>query len=179
METATSTATPETQNDQCAGMSAQPQKEHEWLQQLVGNWTFESSCGAQSGSAPEKFRGSEKVKSVGGLWIVGESEGDAPGGGKATMMITLGFDPKRNCFVGTWLGSMMTHLWNYEGQLDDSRRILTLSAEGPSFTDPDKVAKYQDAIELVSDDHRVLTSRTLGDDGKWTQFMTADYRRTK
>jgi hypothetical protein len=32
-------------------------------------------------------------------------------------------------------------------------------------------------IEFKSDDHRVLTSHILGDDGEWHQFMTAHYRR--
>ncbi|MGN2392183.1 DUF1579 family protein [Pelomicrobium sp. G1] len=34
-------------------------------------------------------------------------------------------------------------------------------------------------IELKSDDHRVLTSHSLDDDGRWHHFMTAHYRRKK
>lgn len=41
------------------------------------------------------------------------------------------------------------------------------------------MGKYRDVIELVSDDHRTLTSHVLGDDGTWRKFMTAHYRRTK
>jgi hypothetical protein len=41
------------------------------------------------------------------------------------------------------------------------------------------MAKYQDIIEIKSDDHRVLSSRFQTDDGKWHDFMTANYRRTK
>lgn len=178
METNTSPA-PVTPADQCAQMFAQPQKEHAWLQKLVGNWTSESECMPEPGQPAMKSRGTETVKSVGELWIVGEGQAEMPGGGTGKMMLTLGFDPQRNRFVGTWLGSMMTHLWVYEGELDSSGRVLTLNTEGPSFTDPKKRAKYQDVIEIKSDDHRTLSSRYLGDDGKWTHFMTAHYRRTK
>ena len=72
---------------------------------------------------------------------------------------------------------MMTHLWLYEGSLDAAGRVLTLDAEGPSMTGDGKMAKYQDIITFESDDHRVLASRMLGDDGAWRQFMTAHYRR--
>jgi hypothetical protein len=56
---------------------------------------------------------------------------------------------------------------------------LTLNAEGPSCAGDGKFAKYQDVIEVKSDDHRVITSRMLGDDGRWHEFMTANYRRKK
>jgi len=42
-----------------------------------------------------------------------------------------------------------------------------------------QAGKYQDVITLECDDHRVLTSRVPGDDGKWTEFMAAHYRRRK
>jgi hypothetical protein len=102
-----------------------------------------------------------------------------PGGGTATMMMTLGYDPQKQRYVGTWIGSMMTHLWVYDGTLDVAGSVLTLDAEGPSRVTEGKMAKYQDVMELKSEDHRVLTSRILGDDGQWREFMTANYRRTK
>jgi hypothetical protein len=80
--------------------------------------------------------------------------------------------------VGTWIGSMMTHLWIYEGKLDADKRVLTLEAEGPAMADDGTMASYRDVIEVVSNDHRILTSHMLGDDGTWQQFMTAHYRRT-
>jgi hypothetical protein len=38
-------------------------------------------------------------------------------------------------------------------------------------------AKYRDAIELVGDDQRIMTSEFQGEDGSWHKFMTARYRR--
>ena len=157
---------------------AEPQKEHEWLQQLIGEWTYESEADMGPGKPREKFGGSETVRSLGGLWFIGEGQGKMPGGGVAKMIITLGFDPKRGRYVGTWIGSMMNNLWVYDGALDAAQRVLTLNAEGPSFADDGTMAKYQDIVEIITADHRVLRSQVLGPDGKWTQFMEAHYRRT-
>jgi hypothetical protein len=43
----------------------------------------------------------------------------------------------------------------------------------------DGTAKYQETIELISDDHRIFKSRVLGDDGQWQEFMTSHYRRSR
>lgn len=158
---------------------AEPQKEHQWLQKLVGEWTYESEGQGPPGEPPHKSSGSERVRSIGGLWIVGEGEMEMPGGDTGTSMVTLGYDPEKKRFVGTWLGSMMTNLWVYEGALDAAEKVLTLECEGPSFAGDGKIAKYRDVIEVKSDDHRVLTSHVLGDDGKWTQFMTMNHLRKK
>ena len=92
--------------------------------------------------------------------------------------MTLGFDPLKKRFVGSFIGSMMSNLWIYDGELDADKTALILSADGPSFTDPTKVAKYRDTIAFLSDDHRTLTASVQGDDGSWKEFMLAHYRRT-
>ena len=132
----------------------------------------------EPGKPPEKFAGTDSVRKLGDIWVLCEGRGNMPGGGIGTTLMTLGYDPARKCFVGTFVGSMMTHLWIYDGgQLDAAGKTLTLNAEGPSFAEVGKMAKYQDIIEFVSDDHRTLSSQTLGDDGQWQRFMTAHYRR--
>jgi hypothetical protein len=160
-------------------MQAAPQQEHQWLQKLVGEWTMEGEFNMGPGQPPMKSKASEVVRSLGGLWFIAEGTGEMPDGGLCSTIMTLGYDPRTKRFVGTWIGSMMTHLWIYDGELDPAQKVLTLNADGPRFTDPTKMAKYKDVIELKNDDHRLLTSHLLGDDGKWTQFMTAHYQRTK
>jgi hypothetical protein len=157
-------------------MIAEPQREHGWLNKLVGEWTSEMECSMGPGQPPAKTRGVEVFRSLGGLWFVGEGEGEMPGGGTAKSIMTLGYDPRIGRYVGTFVASMMTHLWPYNGSLDESGTVLTLDSEGPDFTGQG-MAKYRDSIEFVDDDHRVMTSRVLGDDGNWNQFMTAHYRR--
>lgn len=160
-------------------MQMQPQKEHQWLQQLVGEWTSEAEAPMEPGKPPQKFTGTESARSLGGLWMVAEGQGEMPGGGAMTTVMTLGYDPQKKRYVGTFIGSMMTHLWVYDGALDAAERVLTLDTEGPSMVGDGKITKYKDMIELKSHDHRVLTSQMLGEDGKWHPVMTANYRRRK
>jgi hypothetical protein len=160
-------------------MKAEPQKEHEWLHGLIGDWEAEMECVMAPGEPPMKSKGSESVRSLGGLWTLGEGTGEGPDGSTATTLMTLGYDPERKRFVGTFVASMMTHMWIYEGSVDSSGKVLTLDTEGPTFTGDGKMAKYQDIIEFTSPDHRTLTSRVRGEDGEWRQLVTAHYRRKK
>ena len=152
------------------------QKEHRWLHKLVGEWTYESAAPAQPGQPGERVTGTESVRSLGGLWVLAEGSGQMPDGGPATTLMTLGYDPDKKRFVGTWIGSMMAYLWHYDGALDAAQRVLTLNSDGPSMTGDGTMAKYQDVIEFTSDDHRVLTARVQSADGTWKQFMTTEYR---
>jgi len=165
-------------------MQVQPQKEHGWLQKLVGEWTYEHDCDMGPDKPKEKLVGTDSVRSLGGVWVLCEGRGPMPDGGTGITLMTLGYDPAKKRFVGTFIGSMMTYLWVYDGQLDAAGKKLILDAEGPAFTPEGKVvegkmARYQDIIEFISDDHRTLSAQILGDDGKWLPFMTAHYRRKK
>jgi hypothetical protein len=157
-----------------------PQREHRWLERFIGEWTSATEMSMEPGKPPEKCHGTDTVRSLGGLWILAEGQGEMPGAGPVSMVLTLGYDPQRKRFVGTWIGSMMTHLWVYEGSLDAADRALTLETEGPSMAAPEsKTARYRDVMEFKSQDYRVLTSHTLSEDGVWHQFMTVHYRRKK
>ena len=160
-------------------MKTDATKEHRWLQQLVGEWTFEGECVMGPGKEPERSKGRESVRPLGDLWVIGEGEGQMPDGSPAKMLLTMGYDPDKGAFVGTWVGSMMSTLWVYDGRLDPAEKVLTLNAEGPSFADDGKIAQYQDVITIESEDHRTLHSQVRGEDGAWNRFMTAHYRRVR
>lgn len=151
--------------------------EHRWLQRLVGEWTFEGECNMGKNQPPIKNTGEETVRSLGGLWTLGEGSGAVPDGGECQSIMTLGYDPQLKRFVGTFIASVMTHLWIYNGTLDETGKILTLDTEGPSFAGDGTLTQYQDIIEFIDDDHRTLSSRILGPDGEWTFFMKAHYFR--
>lgn len=154
----------------------EPQQEHEWLMQLVGEWDAEVEMFKEPGQPPEKSQGTESVRAIGGFWTLGENKGvhmDKP----FTGILVLGYDLSKTQYVGLWFDSMTSHLWTYNGTLDASGKILTLKGEGPCPGTPEKVFKFKEKIEIKDKDHRVFTSSMQGEDGKWVHMMTINYRR--
>ena len=155
-----------------------PEKEHAWLQQFVGEWETEATAVMEPGKPPIRCKGTESVRSIGGFWIVAENKGafmDVP----VTGAMTLGYDPEKKKYVGTWICSITNYLWKYEGTVDASGKILTLETEGPCPMAPGKLSRFKDVTEFKSKDHKVLTSLMQGDDGKWVTFATIHCRRKK
>jgi hypothetical protein len=157
----------------------EPQNEHKWLQKLAGEWTYEIDMQPKPGQPAGECKGTEVVRAIGDLWILSEGHGQMPGGVDATMLLTLGFDPRTKRFVGTWVGSMMAHLWVYDGFLDESGKVLTLESEGPSMKGDGALGKYRDVIEIIDDDTRLLRAYWLAEDGKWNSLMVMKHRRVK
>jgi hypothetical protein len=149
-----------------------PVKEHQWLQQFVGEWTFEMGPDQPA----MKMTGTETVRSLGGFWTLGEGKCEMMGQ-KMSTVLTLGYDVQKKRYVGTWVDSMTSTLWNYTGSVDAAGKVLTLDTEGPDFTNPGKTCKFREVIELKAKNHKTFSSSMQGEDGKWTTFMTANYRR--
>jgi hypothetical protein len=153
-----------------------PQAEHRWLQQLVGEWTFDTEYPTGPEGGMTTYRGTESVQPFGELWVVADIQGESPFG-PSTSRMTLGYDPAKARFVGTFVGASMPSLWVYEGSLDGDQRALSLESEGPSFTDEGRLAPYRDVLEFQGPDAHTLTSYIQDEDGSWEAFMTMRYRR--
>src|SRR5438477_3384019 len=70
-----------------------PQKEHEWLKQLEGEWIMESEAVMGPGQPPVKCKGQEVVRSLGGFWTIGEIKSDFMGT-PVNGIMTIGYDPQ-------------------------------------------------------------------------------------
>lgn len=157
-----------------------PAKEHEWLRQLVGEWDTQAEAVLGPDQPPLKCEGTETVRAIGDFWILTETRGTMPGLNiPVTGLMTLGYDPEKKKYVGTWVDSTSSQLWTYEGTLDETGKILTLNTEGPNPIDPGKRAKYREVLELKDKDHKVFSSSMQTDDGQWHKFMTINYHRKK
>ena len=163
------------ENAECA-MKVDVTSEHEWLKQLVGDWTYTAECVMGPGVPPVTHQGKETVRMFGEVWARGESRMEMDEG-VMEAVITLGYDTAKKKFVGSWISTVMTTMFRYEGELDASGKVLPLNTRGPSMTEAGKEVEMQDVIEIRSKDERVIWSQMKMDDGTWMRFMTATYRR--
>lgn len=156
-------------------MFAEPQAEHDWLRPLLGEWQTRTECTMPDGSKHV----SESIvscRTLGGLWYVIEGENLPEDEDKWSTKMTLGYDPAANRYVGSFVGSMMTYQWVYEGQIDESGNRLVLDCEGPKF-DGNGHTKFKDCVQIIDNDNWRLTSEYLSDDGTWISLMQADHVR--
>lgn len=151
-------------------------KESRLLQQIVGEWEYDSEAIFEPGKPAMKSKGTESVRAVNSQWVIAENRGtifDTP----FTGIMTLGYDAEKKRHVSTWIDSMHGHMTHSEGTLDEAGNTLTLLAEGPNPAAPGKRCKLKDVIELKSKDHKVFTSSMQEEDGQWVTFLTVNYRR--
>lgn len=154
-----------------------PQKEHEWLGQFVGEWESEMEASFGPDQPKMKCKGTMKSRALGGFWIVSETKSEMMGMPMMGLQ-TIGYDPESKQYVGTWVDSVMSHMWKYEGAVDETDKILTLEAEGPNFL-TGKAAQFRDVYEFKTKDHLIISSSMQGEDGKWVTFMNGNARRKK
>jgi hypothetical protein len=155
-----------------------PEKEHEWLQQFVGEWESEMEASGAPGQPAMKCKGTIQSRAIGGFWVQSEIKSEMMGKPMVGLQ-TLGYDPKSKKYVGTWVDSMLSYLWKYEGTVDKTGKILTLEADGPNFMQEGKTARFRDIYEFKSKDHVVMSSAMRGEDGQWVTFMTGNSKRKK
>lgn len=148
----------------------------DFLEALAGEWSVVSEAKLGPGQEPLRSESREVARMIGGTWLVAESTGTARGT-PFTSILTLGWDPSRERFVGTWISGRQTHMWTYTGSLDPSGSRLTLETEGPIMGDPERLAQYREIIEVEGPSSKVMRSMILGPDGEWFEFQRAEYRR--
>lgn len=149
-----------------------PQPEHLALERLVGTWDVKSSM-----TGPDAHW-IETCRSLDGMWYIAEGEGDVPGS-KAKTIMTLGYDPAKRRYVGSWIGTMMGMLWTYDGEMSPDGNTLSLYATGPDFQVEGRTVEYREQIVFQDEDHRLFTSATRQEDGSWKTFQDIHYTRSK
>jgi len=153
--------------------SPKPGPEHEMLGKDVGTWDATVEMFMAPGGAPSVSKGTETVTMMGGFWQISEFKSEMMGQpfeGRGTM----GYDPAKKKYVGTWVDSMTPGYHTVEGTYDAATKTLTGTMEGP---DPaGGVVKTKETTEWKDADTRVFTM--YGPDGT-TPMMRISYQRRK
>ncbi len=155
-----------------------PTQQHAWLDKFVGNWKTQSKATMGPDQPPMECSGTLSSRKLGGFWVMNEMKGNWAGAPMIGIQM-IGYDESKEKYVGTWMDSMTAYMWRYEGTVDQSGSVLTLEADGPNFVDQGKLTKFEDIYKFTSDDEMVMTSRMLGNDGKWVTFMSGTAKRDK
>lgn len=150
--------------------------EHKLLKRFVGAWTSTGECTIAPDAEPMESSGKMVSRMLGERWIVSQlTMGE--GASAVEGILTIGYDPAKQKYVGTWTDNMQNRLWVYEGSYDEEQRILMLDTTGPNLTGDGEIIPYQDSYEFVSADEIVMRSKAKGEDGEWVTFMTSEMRR--
>jgi len=102
-----------------------PGKPHEILAEMTGSWHTVTRHFMTPGQAPVESEGScEQTMVLGGRYLQQEFHGDMMGTPFTGIGIT-GFDNQSQRYVSTWIDSMSTRIFYFEGTADAGGRTIT------------------------------------------------------
>jgi hypothetical protein len=160
-------------------MGTKPVQEHEWLQNLVGEWRVETEMWMGPGEPKQRAEGTESVKSLGGLWAFSEGRATMPNGAPMLYYNALGYDVSFKEYRGCWIAAVSSHLWKKVGTLSADGKTMTLNCVGPNMEKDGETANYRDVIQLLDRDHLTVTSYGENENGEWQEHMKSTYTRSE
>ncbi|GAB5442023.1 MAG: DUF1579 domain-containing protein [Fuerstiella sp.] len=146
--------------------------EHKMLKRFVGKWKTVSEA-FEDGKPTFKAEGTMTGNMMGEFWLLSETKAGGAGFEMKALQ-TIGYDASKKKYVGTWIDTMVNHMWQYEGDAEGDK--LVLNTEGPNYMTDGSMAKFRDVYEFVSDDE-IRTSSEIWQDDKWIVFMKGSAKR--
>jgi len=152
----------------------QPTQEHRLLTKDVGDWDAALTFSGPMGDM--QMTGKESVSMYGPFFQVSEFAGAFMGQeffGRATM----GYDPVREKWVGTWTDSSSPWMQVMYGDYDAATKSLTLLYDGVNAElqlQPGKTV-----LTWTGPDTRTYDAYWLDDEGNATRHMHIDYTRAR
>lgn len=157
-----------------------PGKQHEYLKQFEGTWEVRAKFMGKPGEPMVESKGTETAAvGQGGFWLTFDYKGEmfgTPFAGHGVM----GYDLRRQKFVGVWIDSMESGLFLSEGTSDESGKVFTMTAEGYCSIEGKSIPIKMKQISTIKDkDTRTLTMSMPGPDGKEMITGIIEYKRKK
>lgn len=149
---------------------------HAPLAKLAGTWVTSCQMAAMPGvpgmEEATSWTGTEHAELIcNGLWLKCLSENKSGEQAMQGLWLT-GYDPKQQKYRGIWVGSMDEPYMECDGTYDAATRSWTYTGESPQ-------GAFRSVLKIEADDHTVETVYSVGEDGKETQCMRMERKRTK
>ncbi len=157
----------------------QPQPEHAWLEQFLGEWDTTMRVTMMPGQPPMESKGKASARwLLEGRWLLLESEGSMMGMPLETATI-LGYDAFKKKFVSSMCNSFDPFLLQAEGMRDRTGQVLHLWGPMDEYLtgERDKPVRY--TWRLPSPDRRVLEVHDLAIGETDTKVVEVEYARRK
>ena len=154
-----------------------PQKEHEWLNHLVGNWESTSQFRMAADQKWTESKGTETNTMVGGFWLFSDMKSEMFGQPWRGLGST-GYDPYKKKYVSTWIDSMTPCLSVGEGTVDASGKVMTVVISGTDC-ETGKPCTMKMTQEIKDKDTTAWSMTMTGKDGKEFECMKGESKRKK
>lgn len=151
--------------------------EHAEVLRKAGDWLVRCTYYMGGEADPIEVDGRETGQMLGDLWCNSRFEADMLGSplqGNGS----LGFDPVKKKYVGTWKDSATPFLYTFEGTFDPVIGVFDLAGEN---FDPVRqcLAVYRSRVEFISADEHVLDLSIDVPEGLPIKVLRYHYRRKK
>ena len=153
-----------------------PGPEHKIISKLIGKWEVKQHFRMTPEQPFMESHGTDISRSgPGGLWLVSDYTAEFIGQ-KFVGHGTLGYDPIKKKYVGTWIDSMSTGLNVYEGTHDEKTNTINYTHRA---TDPQtgKEMTYRSKIVIADNDHYTMSMYMKAPDGREFESLRLDYSR--
>ena len=150
-----------------------PLEEHKMLMMDEGVWRATMTLQQGPGQASEPIVGIETNTMIGELWSVGKFEAVIEGA-PYVGFATLGYDPAKGQYVGTWVDSSTSYITEMQGSYDAVSSTLTLfyTTAGPGG----QVEERKNVMVYANRNTRDF-DMFLKTNGEWVKSMEILYER--
>ena len=155
---------------------AVPSVAHALLAKMEGSWSVKSICWMNPGSPVESSGTSEQKMVLDGRFLQQEFSGDMAGSPFSGIGY-VGYDNHTGKYVSTWMDSMGTGIYYFEGTAGGDGRTITQTC---NYDDPVQgPVKWRSVTKLVDDDTLEFEMFTTNASGKEEKMAEMTYTRSK
>ncbi|MRR06278.1 MAG: DUF1579 domain-containing protein [Deltaproteobacteria bacterium] len=155
---------------------ATPTAPHNLLGKMEGSWSVKSICWMEPGSPVESSGTSEQKMVLEGRFLQQEFSGDMAGSPFSGIGY-CGYDNHTGKYVSTWMDTMGTGIYYFEGTADAEGKTITQTC---NYDDPVQgPVKWRSVTRLVDDDTLEFEMYITNTSGKEEKVAEMTYTRSK